>query len=260
MLNDAIKLGDKLNIEQIAGTSEKKYISKLLDMSEDGTISAAMPIEKNQLILLEVGIRYRVTFYTEKGLYACDSIVTKRYKVNNVYVAELKALETPRKIQRREYYRFPCLLEIEYYVFQEKEYEQALQKIENSNTSYGCSEQQKMIRAIELLKDSDAKYDTNLIQKKKALATDISGGGMRFRTTEEITQKKDLFLVFSLNQGLSNYYVFGDLISSEKSNTKSNIFEHRLKFTIISAEEREQIVRYVLNEERKLRQKEKGFC
>lgn len=260
MLNDVIKLGDKVNIRLVEQVAEKEYQSKLLDILEDDTVSIAMPIQKSQVILLEVGQRCCLTFYTERGLYSAQSVVTRRYKANNIYIAELKTLEKPKKIQRREFYRFRCAMEIEYCTIPEKSFNAALEMIYNMETTRGLTTLQEKVKAVELLKDVDAKKNTQLIVMKRAMLTDISGGGIKFRTQGEIENLNDLYLIFSLDHGITYTRVFGKIIASEKAADQYNVYEHRLKFTDISSDERERIVRYILNEERKIRQKEKGFC
>jgi len=260
MLKDVIKLGDKVNIKMLNSISEREYQSKLLDLVDDETVSVAMPIEKNQVILLEIGQKYRLTFYTERGLYTSLSVVTKRYKSQNIYIAELKTLEAPKRIQRREFFRFHCVMEIDYCSIPEPYFHAALERIFNSNTRFGLTSQQEKIRAVELLKDMDVRQDTNIVKMQHAVLIDISGGGMKFRTQKEIENPNNLYLVFSLDHGLSYLRVFGNIIATEKSVDQPNYYEHRLKFTDISGDERENIVRYILNEERKIRQKEKGYC
>lgn len=260
MLIEAIKLGDKLNIKQLDVKSEKEYASKLLDIKEDGIISIAMPIEKNRVVIMDIGSKYQVIFYTAKGLFASEAVVIERYKVQRLYVAELRILTEPTKFQRREFFRFQCIMDVNYCVMPQGRFHDTMQQLNKEESTSGLTKLQKKVRVLEYLKDLDAKNETQLIQIKKGMITDISGGGMKLKAEEEIHQDKEIYLCFSLNQGLSNINVFGEIISSEKSLVRSNLYEHRLKYTDISKEEREQIVRYVLNEERKLRQKEKGFC
>lgn len=259
MLNDAIKPGDKLNIRRLGDKATTEYSSKLLDVKENGVLCIAMPIVKNQLILMDLACKYRITFYTKKGLYACDAEVIKRYKVNSLYVAELSMVSEIKKIQRREFFRFQCLMELEYTVVPKHEFYEVITRDKEYTDRLGYSMLQNKIRAIETLKNDDLTNGTMLIKTEKGMISDISGGGIRFKSAVQLEQEDELLLSFSINQGLSNINVFGKVITSQVSTTKNDLYENRIQFTEITNDERENIVRFILNEERKLRQKEKGY-
>lgn len=259
MLNGIISLGDKLNVKRCGVDSATEYFSKLLDIVDEETISIAMPIVKSQVILMDLGCTYNVTFYTEKGVYRCKTQVVKRYKVKNIFIAELKVLDGPSKIQRREFYRFECRIELDYSVLPMKELDEMIDQMDQSVDTSDDSKVYQTVMAIEKLKDLDMKNGTTLIQQKIGVISDLSGGGIKFKSDEELKKGEKLILNFSINNGSRKVNVLGKVIASEESMKKNNMFEHRVQFIGIKEQEREEIVRYILNEERKLRQKEKGF-
>ena len=259
MLIGAIRPGNKLNIKQLDAKIEKEYYSKLLDIKEEGIISIAMPIEKNKIVLLDIGSCYQVTFYTEKGLYTCRTEVIQHYKIKNIYIAELRVLNEAKKIQRREFFRFHCIMDMEYCVIGEGKLPSIMKQINKDENTSGWTEVQKKNRALELLKTLDTIEEIQQIEMKQGIIIDISGGGMKFRSEEKLDPKTEIQLSFTLNEGISKICIFGEIIASEKSHLKNNLYENRVKFTGISREDREEIVQYVLREQLKLRQKEKGF-
>lgn len=143
MLIDAIKPGDKLNIKQLDVNFEKDYQSKLLDIKAEDIISIGMPIEKHRVIIIDVGNKYRVTFYTAKGLFACEAEVIKRYKVENIFVAELRILSEAKKVQRREFYRFHCVMDMKYCVLPKGKLQEIMKQISDDKATRGWTELQK---------------------------------------------------------------------------------------------------------------------
>lgn len=258
MLIDAIRVGDKINIKSLEGKNTKEYVSKLLDIKGVDVVSVGMPIEKNQIVLLELGRNYMITFYTTKGLFACEAVVASRYKVRSIYIAELQLIGSPKKVQRREFYRFHCMLDLEIFSVQRDLFINATKLIAEDPMKSG-SDLQNKINALESLLEIESRLEKKVVHKIQGTMTDISGGGVRFKTEVPMLENTEVCLKFSLDGGETKMKVFGNIISCERSQLRSDLYENRLKYTCINADQREQIVRYVLNEERKQRQKEKGL-
>lgn len=256
MLTDVLKLGDKLNLKQVETSSNKEYSSKLIDLKKDDKLIITMPIVNEKIILLNSGAKYSITFYTGKGLFICLGVLKKRYKMNNIYVAEVKLVEKLKRVQRRQYFRVACLNPMKLYYTHEVIIESIMGKLRESNTAYGYTDMQLRIRAIERLLSSDRNEGTQFVKMKKAVITDISGGGLRFKTKEPI-ESEEVYLVFEIDDGKKIIHAFGKMIESILMEHPRNLYDNRLKFTEISSLDREEIVRYVLNKERILRQKEK---
>ena len=171
MFTDAIKLGDKLNLKLMNISNSKEYRSKLVGMNEDGTMSITMPTDYGRTIVLDLDSKYHVTFYTKKGLFICPIIVKRRYKLNQIYIADIKALDIPKLIQRRQYFRIACMIALELYITPEVVIESVLCKLRASNTAYGYTDLQLRIRALEHLIESDKREGTRFVEMKKAIIT-----------------------------------------------------------------------------------------
>ena len=89
----------------------------------------------------------------------------------------------------------------------------------------------------------------------KGEIVDISGGGIRFVTSEKYEPGTQIVVYFNLNvHGKeTTYELVGDVLSRRRNDVKREIYEHRLKFTVIDNRQREEIIRYVFEEERKSR-------
>ncbi len=259
MLNDIIKLGDKLTVLQLDVKNKNEYQSKLLDMSDDGFLSITMPIDKGKIVVMDIGAKYRLSFFNEKGMYSCDAVVVERHKTRRIYIAKLQVSSDFTKIQRRGFFRLHHITQLEYCEVPKKEFNEVIRMIEKSNTTYGLSSLDKKLRAIEFLQEEDRIKGTVSLLMKKALSRDISAGGIRLRSSEPIQQEENLLLIFVLKGLKYEFKLFGKLVSCEMIDAIEKIYESRIEFTDIKDEDREKIVHYVISEERKILQKEKGF-
>lgn len=208
----------------------KVYESQLVDIISDDRIEISIPMDKTKLILLPVDAEYDLFFYTPNGLYQCYARVLDRYKNNQVFTLLLGLTSNLRKYQRREYYRFSCALEMNSRPLQEEE-----------------------IQAIE--KDSDILVPGLPLQK--SVIVDISGGGLRF--VANYAYEVDSLILCKYNlwiEGESKEYsLFGRVLSSKEIENRPGVYEHRVQYVYMDNDNREEIIKYIFNEERKTIQK-----
>ena len=87
---------------------------------------------------------------------------------------------------------------------------------------------------------------------------DLSGGGIRFRTDQKLRENQYvLFEIHLQNENLDKqYYIIGTIISCIKTEkTPETPYEARAKFLITDSSVREEIIRFIFEEERKARQR-----
>lgn len=102
-VEEIIRPGDKIEISQVVqekrdGDAPQVYMSKVLDIKENGNIEIAMPVERGKLVLLTLGIRYNFVFFSRGGLYRATAQIKERYKSENIYMLEVELktqLENP---------------------------------------------------------------------------------------------------------------------------------------------------------------------
>ncbi len=231
-----IRIVQQVENEKKTDESAKRYISQVLDYSEEGNPELAMPTEGSRLILLPLGIRYELTFYEGGLLYTGIGEIKERYKKDNMYMLEVE-LKTPlEKFQRREFYRFECSMDVSYY---------------------------KLTKAQAELETIDEIFmelrDENFREKEKhALMVDLSGGGARFRGDEMLEEGQSILVGMHLANDKINkqYYLVGTVITSYRlDKMKEKKYESRVKFVIKDSRTREEIIRYIFEEERRIRQK-----
>ncbi len=239
MLSKLISPNDKIELQAIDRGEEenaenkKIYYSTVLDILSEDTLEIAMPMEQSKLILLPVDSEYDLVFYGEGGLYQCFARIIDRYKSNNVYMLAIELTSNLRKFQRREYYRFSCALEMCARNLEEDEV-QAIEK----RLPYALVSGRPM---------------------KQSVIVDISGGGLRFVSSQKYEPGNLLYCSYHLIKGndRKQYEVIGKVLSAKESEKRPGVYEHRVQYYDMDNETREEIIKYIFEEERKSLQKER---
>ncbi|MEG1958060.1 MAG: PilZ domain-containing protein, partial [Lachnospiraceae bacterium] len=93
-----------------------------------------------------------------------------------------------------------------------------------------------------------------------ATIIDISGGGCRFNSTEEMQsgQLLELEIGGQFQDKEQNRIYKGIVVLSKAIEMKMGYFEHRIEFIELDILERENLIQYIFKEERKIRSKERG--
>lgn len=239
MLSNFISLGDKIELQAVTRVGDdpgenyqKTYGSMVHDILSEDTLEIVMPTEKTKLILLPVDSEYNVIFYGESGLFQCFVRIVDRYKSNNMYVLVVELISNLRKYQRREYYRFSCSLEMCSRTLEEEEI-QAIEK----RVPY------ELIPGLPL---------------KQSVIVDISGGGLRFISRQKYEPESLLFCSYNLlvNGIRKKYEIIGKVLAVKELENRRGMFEHRVQYYNIREDIREEIIKYIFEEERKSRRKE----
>lgn len=87
-----------------------------------------------------------------------------------------------------------------------------------------------------------------------ATITDISGGGVRFNSSTLHKKNTLLYLRIPIEQN-GNEKIFelkGEVVNSAVLAKKTDYYETRVKFVDIDRDEREQIVKFIFAQERKM--------
>jgi c-di-GMP-binding flagellar brake protein YcgR len=251
MISEYLSVGDKLELQKLKTRdnepiSDRIYLSQLLDFLENDKAKIAMPIDKGRIIPLTIGDKYILCFYTSKGLFQCKAVITDRYKSQNVYIHEIQFLSELEKFQRRQFYRLECNLDITYHIITEAEKLLDSQMKEDSF----LNETDKAI-----CRDTLDSYRKTWY---KGAVTDISGGGARFNSNMLIDQSDPVLLKLNLDDR-KNHIVPVNVISSNKMTNRPDFYEHRVQFNHISIEEREAIIKFIFEQDRRKRRREKGL-
>lgn len=240
MISNFIEPGNKIEIQMVEPKKEKgqeapkTYVSQIQDILSENQLEIVMPMEQSKLILLPMDREYNLVIYTNNGLFQCFARVIDRYKSNNIYNLVVEMTSNLRKYQRREYYRFSCALEMNSRNLEEEE-----------------------VRAIE-----ERDPYSNLIPGlplKRSVIVDISGGGLRFLSTHPYEPGSLIYISYNLLVGgkMKEYELVGKVLSSNKMENKKGSYEHRVQYVDIDVDVREEIIKYIFEEERKHRKRER---
>lgn len=243
MLSKYVVVGNRVELQSVrrlklneeSGNEERKvYTTKVYDIISDERIELLMPMEQTKLILLPVDGEYELCFYTDNGLYQCIAKVVDRYRDNNIYVLALDLTTNLRKYQRREYYRFSCALEM--------------------------NSRELLKEEIDSLNHSHTSLQPEL-PLKRSVIVDISGGGLRFVSNLEYEKGSIILCNYNLvvDGAAKHYSLVGKVLSVEELENRPGVYEHRVQYVNMDVDEREEIIKYIFNEERKNRHKEKGI-
>jgi len=238
MLSKFIALGDRIELQAVDrrlksddDDKQKIYQSKVYEILTEDTLEITMPMEKTKLILLPVDGEYDMVFYGETGLYQCFARIVDRYKSNNVYILRVELTSNLRKYQRREFYRFGCALEMCSRSLEEEE-AQAIEK----RTPY-------------ILQPG--------LPLRRSIIVDISGGGLRFVCDQQYEVGSLVYCSYHPVKGgeSKQYEVIGKVLSVQPVENRQNAFEHRVQYYNMDVNTREEIIKFIFEEERKNRQK-----
>ncbi len=228
---DKVEMKSTVNVVLPDGTKGiKTYKSSVYDILDEGRLEIVMPKDQTKLVLLPVDGEYDVCFYTHGGMYRADVKIIEIQKINGIYVLVTEMISNLHKYQRREYYRFNCIIEM---------MAREMTKKETDIYAEGLAE---------LLPQSDM---------IRGVIVDISGGGARFVSRQLFRESSMILMRFELPilDMEKSFLLVGRVIYSSEIVNRANEFENRVKFELIDSVTREKIIRYIFNEERKNRKK-----
>lgn len=220
-------------LEEAQENSQKVYYSSVHEILSEDSMEIIMPMEQTKLILLPVDSEYDMVIYGGTGLYQCFVRIIDRYKSNNVYILVVELTSNLRKYQRREYYRFSCALEM-------------------------C--------ARNLEKEEVAALEEKVpyilqpgLPLKRSVIVDISGGGLRFLSEQKYEPDSLILCSYYLLTGGTKklYEVVGKVLAVRELDNRPGTYEHRVKYYNLDVDTREMIIKFIFEEERKERKRER---
>ncbi len=240
MLSKFVSVGDRIELQSVdrgwdgqQESGQKIYYSNVHDVISEDTMEIIMPMEQTKLILLPVDSEYDLVIYGATGLYQCFARIIDRYKSNNVYILVVELTSNLRKYQRREYYRFSCALEMCSRNLEEEE----IQALEN--------------KIPYILQPG--------LPLKRSVIVDISGGGLRFMSTQMYEPGSLIYCSYHLitSGERKQYEVVGKVLAAKELGNRPGTYEHRVQYYNLDNDTREKIIRFIFEEERKERKKER---
>jgi c-di-GMP-binding flagellar brake protein YcgR len=207
----------------------KTYISKLQAVISEDELLITVPMEGTRVYAIPVGYEINIVFYAKQGLFQCLCVVKSIVKENNVHLLVVSVISNLRKIQRREYYRFSCALELSSRELSEEE-----RKVLEQKKRYSLSTEMPLRRSV---------------------IVDLSGGGMRFMSSQSYSVGSYIYCSYQLNVkgDMKKYELVGQVLDVRKKEGTPVIFEHRVQFVNMPERTRDEIIKIIFELERQNR-------
>lgn len=246
VLTDVIKPGNRIEIQsqqdanymEDMGQNTAVCQSSVADIFSDAELSIDMPMQGQKMILFPVGADCDMVFFGAGGMYRCTATVKGRSREGQLYFLTVVLKSELRKYQRREYFRIEYLANVKYYVIPRRVAE---------------------LPTTDLLLDELAGGEVQY-ELASGMMQDISGGGIRFYSERKL--ERDSFLMITVHlegeRVRENLYLVSQIVDCAPHKTLRGQFSCRAKFLYKDLRDREKIVRFVFEEERRIRQKEVG--
>lgn len=242
MIEQYVHLGQRVELESVTRIIsdgepqqlKKVYSSKVFDILSAERLEILMPYEQRKLVLLPIDSEYTMYFYVENGIFECSARIVDRYKTSNTFILVVELLTPLRKYQRREYYRYNCALALETREISEEEH---------------------------TILDTPVMEFVQELPLEKSVIVDISGGGLRFISRQRYKEGTLLYCKYNLSDDAEQkiYEIVGKVLHVTPLEKRPGYFEHRIQYHNIDNRKREEIIRYIFEQERRNRKKEKGL-
>jgi len=222
-----IKIGTKLEVEipeNDSNTIENttSYISQMVDVVDDNTISIASPMREGKLKFLSKGTNIIIYYLNEKHeLLYFKGVVSGQRKSGALDIFDITIASEFNKIQRRRFYRLDVVLSCTYAVIDE-------QLISTDNLEFP---------------------DIDNAQLSSAFTKNISGSGFCIVIDKSIAPGAVLYVTIDL-EGLASVRVLAQVIRS--SYEKSKKYEVGLHYLKISPKDSDILTRYIFEKQRQM--------
>lgn len=240
------EIGDRIELTQLTSSgfqkvSDKKYGSKVLDFDGIRTAKLAMPIYEGRPIPLDIGDTYQLCFFTKAGMYQCKAVIKKGYTDDKIHVMDVQLTGEMTKFQRRKFYRLDSVFPMKFRAVSDIE---ILLKEQLEKDNFDTMEDKEIcIGAIKKL----AK------EWQEGTVSDISGGGIRFHSQDEYVAdtKMEIMLPLSFSSGIVPVQFIMKVVICNNTEKSRFPYEIRGEFENVKDTERETVIRYVFEEQRR---------
>lgn len=214
-INKFLHIGARINLLVMNNYNQTQYVSRVDNINEDGTIDVLIPISKRRIVYIKNDTVLKVIITKEGAIYEFKAEIVSKLFGVDPLLRLIRVSDI-QKIQRRNYFRLKSLNTIK-------------------------------IRKIVNLKDAifDEYHDVIMV--------DISGGGLAFNADVEL-EINDLIEV-SMNLNSNTINLLGKIVRADRDEDKLKKIAYGINFEKITEMERNIIMRFIFEEQRKLAKK-----
>lgn len=184
----------------------------------------AAPIFEGNIFPIQTGTVLNVYFLNKWenviNLYKFSAMIKGRELTENIHLLRVELIGEIVKVQRREYYRLDCLVQVQY----------------------------RLVSSLQAEQNQDIPF-------KKTFANNLSGGGICLMLEEKIEVGRMVECEIFKDHDKKVRF-FGKVIRYEKNDMEVKYkYEAGIAYIKIHDNDRETVVRYIFDEQRKLRKK-----
>lgn len=219
LVKEVINIGEKIEvvIQERLDADSKTCFSMVQDVPQDDELLITLPMLKGQPVPLGIGQTVRINFFRDRGRFSFEAKVIERQSTEAVRLIRLKQISPMHRLQRRNFYRLKINLPV-------------------------------LFRLIE--QDSEPDRQGYI----KAYTADISGGGLRLLTNEDLKPGQQVECRISIED--SNFLELKGLVVRVATCVEGNYkFEVGVKFIDILESERDKLIQFIFQQQRKLKAK-----
>jgi len=211
-----LEVGDKIEFISLDSKRKSKHVSQILDILDKDNLVISGPIQKSTLIPMHVDEIIEVSLYKEnKGKFVFNSKIVKR-DIKKIYKLTITILGEIRKVQERNFFRLPISVNV--------------------------------LKKHSLLIEGE-----NKIIEEQCVTEDLSGGGAKVLCNYKHNMGEKI--VFEATLGKYPIVSQGIIVRIDKSNIGDFQYSIGIKFIDIKNEYRDKIIKFIFEEQRKLRKK-----
>ncbi|NLM74087.1 MAG: flagellar brake protein [Clostridiaceae bacterium] len=219
MKSNRLKLGDKLELEidnEFYNISQP-LVSQFETLLPDGTMQILSPIYKGRVLYIGRNTKMNVIYEQNNDLFSFKAIAHESKYVGGLAMLRIEQISEEERLQRRNFFRLRCVLDIEYRLFEEK------------NTP--AEERGEF---------------------KKSITRDISGGGICLFSREKIDAGTYIEGKIQLDQEICFIGIVRRVIPADRGDYK---YAAGIEYIDIADKEREKVISFIFDYQRKLLKK-----
>lgn len=231
-------LSTNSDVENYIDEDRSVYISSVFGVTKKEEIIFHIPTRKGHTVTIPMNVPFNAVFNTKNGMFQLTGEITKRGRLENFPVYVFIPSTKLTKVQRRDYFRFQCLIPIKV---------------------LPIPHEVAILPNMTLVEDDLQRYGNTYGMPVSGNIIDISGGGAKFTAKTDVITDRFMYCSFKLKSKQINQTinVVARRVKSEYKE-KLGIFEHRIEFLFKEPEDRETIIKYIFDEDRRLRKKDQG--
>ncbi len=235
MISEIISPGTKAGLCMASGS--RIYKSEVTAIFDNGELELLMPEENGKPVMLPIRKRFELVFYVSENLYRGAGMIEERYKADNRYMLRVSLKSQLRRSRHNEYSCISCGIEAAYYEISKE------QAQETDSVQYQMLAEKLSAGGM----------------KRNGFAAGISGDGAQLVTETHIQEDSYILMQFRLRiDADAKHYLFPAYISSVIIDKSRACFVSRAEFMIKDRNVQEEIIRYIFDEERKNRMRERS--